>query len=92
MISLPESYRHCQRVARQRAKNFYYSFYALPREKRDAMCTLYAFFRFCDDLSDHVPSVETARANLHRWRAVLEEAYAGQEKAGVSDATGDLAS
>jgi phytoene synthase len=92
MISLPESYRHCQRVARQRAKNFYYSFYALPRVKRDGMCAIYAFFRFCDDLSDHVPSVETAHANLRRWLAVLEEAYAGQGESGVSDATGDLAS
>ena len=78
MTSLEHSYQHCQRVARKQAKNFYYSFYALPKEKRDAMCAIYAFFRYCDDLSDHVPSVEVARENLRRWRQALDEAYAGQ--------------
>ncbi|MBI5394649.1 MAG: presqualene diphosphate synthase HpnD [Verrucomicrobia bacterium] len=77
MSLLEHSYRHCQRVAKTRAKNFYYSFFALPKEKRGAMCAIYAFFRYCDDLSDDASSVEAARANLHRWRAVLDAAYAG---------------
>ncbi|MFA5193610.1 MAG: phytoene/squalene synthase family protein [Verrucomicrobiia bacterium] len=77
MTSLEHSYRHCQHVASKQAKNFYYSFYALPKEKRDAMCAIYAFFRYCDDLSDHAPSIDVARVNLRRWRAVLDEAYAG---------------
>jgi len=77
MSLLEISYQHCQRVARRRAKNFYYAFFALPREKREAMCALYAFFRYCDDLSDEASSVEAARQNLRRWRAVLEAAYAG---------------
>ena len=75
MTTLEHSYRHCQRVARTQAKNFYYSFLALPKEKREAMCAIYAFFRYCDDLSDHVSSVEVARENLRRWRSVLDAAY-----------------
>lgn len=76
MNALAHSYRHCQQVARRQAKNFYYSFLALPKEKREAMCAIYAFFRYCDDLSDHVPNVEAARQNLRRWRQVLDAAYA----------------
>ncbi len=76
MSLLEHSYRHCQRVAKARARNFYYSFYALPQEKRGAMCAIYAFFRYCDDLSDDASSVEAARQNLRCWRAVLDAAYA----------------
>ena len=34
MISLAQSYRHCHDVARNRARNFYYSFVLLPAERR----------------------------------------------------------
>jgi len=47
-----ESYAWCERVARKQAKNFYYSFLLLSRERRSAMCAIYAFMRYCDDLSD----------------------------------------
>ena len=50
--SLASSYEHCIRVARAKARNFYYSFLLLPKEKRQAMCAVYAFMRHCDDLSD----------------------------------------
>lgn len=74
MTELEHSYRHCERVARRRARNFYYSFLALPRPKRRAMCALYAFMRECDDLSD---GDRASREGLARWRAQLEEALAG---------------
>jgi len=51
-VTLEESYDYCRRVARSRARNFYYSFLLLPRQKRRAMCALYAFNRVCDDMSD----------------------------------------
>ena len=44
--------RFCERVARTQAKNFYYSFLLLSRPQRQAMCAIYAFMRYCDDLSD----------------------------------------
>ena len=49
---LSTSYAYCQRLARQSASNFYFSFLLLSREKRRAMCALYAYLRHVDDLAD----------------------------------------
>jgi phytoene synthase len=88
--ALQESYRACRRLARRAAKNFYYAFWALPREKRLAMCALYAFFRRTDDLGDEPEAVqgsgigvqgsdkEGRRAALRDWRAALHRAMAGE--------------
>jgi len=75
MTALEESYAHCRRVARTRARNFYYSFVLLSREQRNAMCAVYAFMRYCDDLSDE-PGAN--RASIEQWRAALDEALAGR--------------
>jgi 15-cis-phytoene synthase len=72
---LAASYEHCRLVARRRAKNFYYSFLLLPREKRDAMCAIYAFMRYCDDLSDEPGAT---REPLDRWREALDHAMEGR--------------
>jgi phytoene synthase len=75
MATLAESYAFCRGVARARAKNFYYSFVLLPREQRNAMCAIYAFMRYCDDLSDEPgASLEP----LERWRCALIDALAGK--------------
>ena len=74
MVSLEASFEHCRHVARTRAKNFYYSFVLLPRAQRDAMCAVYAFMRYCDDLSDEPGAT---REPLERWRASLDAALAG---------------
>jgi phytoene synthase len=83
MITVEESYRRVEQIARQRARNFYYSFLLLPREKRLAMCAVYAFMRECDDISDAdgAGSMEARRAALCRWRAELDEALAGRPAA-----------
>ena len=75
MPALAESYAFCRRVARKRARNFYYSFVLLPREQRDAMCAIYAFMRYCDDLSDEPGASHEA---LERWRCALVDALAGR--------------
>ncbi len=78
MISLEESFAHCRRVAKTRAKNFYYSFVLLSREQKDAMCAVYAFMRYSDDISDEGdPPVEVRREALERWRSALTQALAG---------------
>jgi phytoene synthase len=78
MTGLAESYAHCRRVARTRARNFYYSFVLLSRPQRDAMCAIYAFMRYCDDLSDE-PGAN--RASIDQWRAALDQALAGRTDA-----------
>jgi 15-cis-phytoene synthase len=51
-MTVDESYTWCNQVARTQAKNFYYSFLLLSPPQRRAMCAIYAFMRYCDDLSD----------------------------------------
>jgi phytoene synthase len=75
MISLEASYAHCRTVARKRAKNFYYSFVLLDPDRKNAMCAIYAFMRYSDDLSDEPGATRTA---MDRWRAALTEALAGR--------------
>jgi len=72
---LDRSFQHCRAVARRRAKNFYYSFLLLPRAQRNAMCAVYAFMRYCDDLSDEPGAT---REPLDRWRTALDQALGGQ--------------
>lgn len=74
MTTIEESYRHCEAVARNRAKNFYVSFLLLPKRKRLAMCAVYAFMRRCDDLSDEAGA---SLENLARWRAEFDCALNG---------------
>jgi phytoene synthase len=75
MTALQESYGYCRRVARTRARNFYYSFVLLSREQRDAMCAVYAFMRYSDDLSDEPGATGT---RMEQWRVALGEALAGR--------------
>lgn len=78
-ISLEESYTYCREVARARAKNFYYSFLLLDKPQRDAMCAVYAFNRFCDDLSDDPAAggSEHLREKIAEWRVELDHALRG---------------
>lgn len=73
-IPVEESYEHCRRIAKSRAKNFYYSFVLLSSEQKNAMCAIYAFMRYCDDLSDE-PGAEAAP--IERWRQDLTQALSG---------------
>ena len=75
MAALDDSYAFCRAVARKRAKNFYYSFVLLPWEKRDAMCAIYAFMRYCDDLSDEPGA---SHEPLEHWRCALIDALDGK--------------
>ena len=76
-MNVEESYAWCARIARTQAKNFYYSFLLLSRPKRQAMCAMYAFMRYCDDLSDEEGIADRAAA-IGRWSSDLESALAGR--------------
>jgi phytoene synthase len=78
MIALADSYAHCRAVAQSRAKNFYYSFVLLDPDRKNAMCAVYAFMRYCDDLSDEPGATHTA---MDRWRDALTDALAGRPDA-----------
>jgi phytoene synthase len=75
---LVSAYAVCRGITRGAAKNFYYAFLALPREKRDALCAVYAFMRHADDISDH-PSLqlEERHTRLAGWRDHMHFAVEG---------------
>ncbi len=83
-LVLRSAYEQCRAIARREAKNFYYSFVALPSERRDAMCAIYAFMRRADDLSDDESlSRADRRAHLTAW---LAEWHRVREGAASGDA------
>src|SRR5262249_19567928 len=77
--SVAESYDYCRRLARRTARNFYYSFLALPRERKRAMCVLYAFMRVTDDLGDSDEPQGAREAALGGWEASPGAAGEGGE-------------
>jgi phytoene synthase len=78
--TLEESYAICRIIAKREAKNFYYAFVALPAQRRNAICAIYAFMRKADDLSDD-ESVSHAerRGNLAAWLGAWHAANASGE-------------
>ncbi len=74
---LQPAYDHCQRVAKEYAKNFYYAFRTLPSRKRRAIYATYAFCRLCDDISDENNSLEEKRALFAQTRRQLKEMVNG---------------
>src|SRR5271154_83917 len=76
-VSLEESYARCRRIARRTGKNFYCSFLVMPREKRAAMCAIYAFMRRSDDIADGAANPAVALDGLRQWRAQVDAALNG---------------
>jgi phytoene synthase len=75
---LERSYQHCRKVARARARNFYYGFWLLPKPRRDAFCAVYAFMRYCDDVADGEAAPPEKAARLGEWRKALDAALRGE--------------
>jgi 15-cis-phytoene synthase len=86
--TVQNSYRYCREIARKRAKNFYYSFLLLDTQQRDSMCAVYAYMRYCDDLSDDPANSdkEAVRRSIAMWRMELNRALNSEA---VSEETGD---
>ncbi len=94
---LARAYALCRKIAKREAKNFYYAFVALPLERRNAICAIYAFMRQADDLADDesLPR-EERRRKLNAWLTAWYEAAAGGPTAdpvflAVRDATARFA-
>jgi phytoene synthase len=79
----PETKRHdaaayCRDITKQHAKNFYYAFLFLPRRKREAIYSVYAFCRYCDDIADEEHIATSPQALLAEWRQELDCCYDGK--------------
>ena len=79
--SVRASYAECNRIARAARSSFYLAFFGLRKEKRNALCALYAFMRLVDNVSDEPGALESKRQGLARWRSMLDEAVAGRTDA-----------
>lgn len=70
-------YLHSARIARASGSNFYWSFFFLPREKRNGILAIYAFSRLVDDAVDEAESEGKAREEIALWRRRLDLCYTG---------------
>ncbi len=71
---LERAYAECRAIAKREAKNFYYAFRVLPREKSDAMCAIYSFMRRADDIADEESrTVSDRRKIMASWLAAFRE-------------------
>ena len=76
---LAAAYGVCRHIARSAARNFYYGFLVLPRERRNALSAIYAFMRHSDDLSDDPGLTRREREDrLTEWRSALHRVVEGE--------------
>jgi squalene synthase HpnC/squalene synthase HpnD len=78
---ISDSYTECARIARESRSSFYLAFFGLRKEKRNALCALYAFMRLVDNVSDESGDLDSKREGLARWRGMLDDAIAGRTSA-----------
>ena len=69
--------KHVAKIVRGAQTNFFYAFVFLPRKKREAIFSAYAFSRHTDDIVDDAASPEEARCRLDAWREQLHACYKG---------------
>jgi phytoene synthase len=97
--SLTQAYAYCRQVTRKSSSNFYYAFRLLSSDRHNALCALYAFCRFMDDIADQPDSSldqpvgssrkEKLSALLSTWREELRHCYAGTPRHPISQALAD---
>lgn len=69
------SYNEQKEITKKSKSNFLYSFSLLPKEKNDAINTVYAFCRRTDDIvDDETESPERKFSRIIEWRNELEKA------------------
>jgi phytoene synthase len=76
-MTTAEAQAYCTALTKKSGSNFYYSFLFLPRAKREAMYTVYAFCKAVDSAVDEPPPGSSPHAELSRWRAELDAMYRG---------------
>ena len=76
---LEHAYDVCRGITRSAARNFFYAFLVLPKHKRDALCAVYAFMRYSDDVCDAPGlSLEQRKEKLAAWLDSLHHVFGGE--------------
>jgi phytoene synthase len=65
-------------VTKQSKTSFYYSFSLLPKQKREAIHTVYAFCRYTDNIVDEGEDEGLKTLLLRKWRMELGHALRGE--------------
>lgn len=76
-MTVDEAYDHCTQITREAARNFYFGFILLPRERRRGIHALYAFSRLCDDSVDGADGAAEKAAAVAARRRDVDAAYGG---------------
>jgi phytoene synthase len=66
---------YCIKLLQKSQSNFYYAFLFLPRERREALETVYDYCRLVDDVVDEEAPVEQKIAGIEKWRRELDAVY-----------------
>ena len=67
-------------ITKQSKSSFLYSFSLLPKDKNDAINTVYAYCRMTDDIADNQDkTVEEKSGQISEWRAELRKALSGED-------------
>jgi len=98
--SLAQAYAYCRHVTRKSSSNFSHAFRLLSSDRHDALCALYAFCRFMDDIADQPEDAlaqpvgssrrEKLSTLLSTWREELRHCYAGAPRHPISQALADV--
>ena len=72
-----EAQAYCTAYTKKSGSNFYYSFLFLPKTRREAMYTVYAFCKAVDSAVDEPPAGSNPKEELKRWRGELDAVYHG---------------
>ncbi len=76
-MNASEAQAYCTAYTKNSGSNFYYSFLFLPKAKRDAMYTVYAFCKAVDSAVDEPAAGSNPKDELKRWREELDAMYSG---------------
>lgn len=76
-MTVDEAQAYCTALTKTSGSNFYYSFLFLPKARRSAMYTVYAFCKAVDSAVDEPPPGSQPQEELVKWRAELEAVYHG---------------
>jgi phytoene synthase len=85
---IADAYGHCESVTRAQAANFFYGIRLLSRDRRRAMCAVYAFARRVDDIGDGTLEPQEKLRRLDSEARVLACALQGAAIAPASTGTG----
>jgi phytoene synthase len=72
MTTTEWAYAYCQSVTRREAANFYYGIRLLPKERRAALCAVYALARRIDDIGDGTAPQKEKLRRLEQERRSLD--------------------